>query len=141
MTAEKFSGLQYPIIKGPHGLLAKKSKVDQIKADMLQLLLTNPGERVMLPEFGTPLRRLVFEPNDTILEEEAKRMIGEAIAAWEPRVVISQLTVTSVVNDEALSSSDTGDEIDKILGINIEFIDPENISQVEALKIELPLGQ
>ena len=138
---DKFSGLQYPLVKGPHGLLAKKSSVDQIKADILQLLLTNPGERVMLPEFGTPLRRLIFEPNDTILENEARVMISNAITRWEPRVSVTRLEVSSVVNPDALSPDDTGDEAERILGIKLEFIDPENISQVEELHIELPVGQ
>ena len=136
---EKFTGMQYPLVKGPRGLLAKKNGVDQIKADLLQLLLTNPGERVMLPNFGTPLRKLVFEPNDAVLEQAAKVMISEAINAWEPRIQITRLDVSRRVNEEALSVADTGDEIDAILGINIEFVDPENISQVEELKIELPV--
>jgi phage baseplate assembly protein W len=137
--AERFTGVQYPLVKGPRGLFAKKNGVDQIKADLLQLLLTNPGERVMLPNFGTPLRTLVFEQNDAVLEQAAKVMISEAITTWEPRVAITRIDVSRRVNSEALSALDTGDEIDSILGINIEFIDPENISQVEQLTIELPV--
>jgi phage baseplate assembly protein W len=136
---EKFTGMQYPLTKGPRGLLAKKNGVDQIKADLLQLILTNPGERVMLPTFGTPLRTLVFEPNDAVLEQAARVMISEAINTWEPRIVITRIDISRRVNKEALSPADTGDEIDGILGVNIEFIDPENISQVEELRIELPV--
>lgn len=140
MATEKFTGMQYPLVKGPRGLLAKRTGIDQIKADMLQLLLTNPGERVMLPEFGTPLRQLVFEPNDTILEQEARRMISNSITTWEPRISVTNLQVSSRVNEEGLNPNEPGDEIDHILGIVIEFIDPEDISQVEELRIELPIG-
>jgi phage baseplate assembly protein W len=140
MTAEKFTGLQYPLVTGPKGLLAKKTGVDQIKADILQLLLTNPGERVMLPTFGTPLRTLMFEQNDVVLEQAARQMIIEAINTWEPRVSITNIEVTSRVNREALHPNDSLDQIDNVLGITIQFIDPENISQVEELRIEKPLG-
>jgi uncharacterized protein len=137
---EKFLGLQYPIKRSPTGLMAKKSGVDQIKADMLQLLLTNPGERVMLPDFGVPLNKLIFEFNDTILESTARDMIAAALKKWEPRVVISQIAVTSKFDKNDLAPDDSGNDIDGILGIKINFIDPENIQVVEELRLERPLG-
>lgn len=138
--AEKFIGLQYPLVKTAKGTFAKKNGVDQIKADLLQLLLTNPGERVMLPEFGTPLRQLMFEPNDTVIEGQARVMIAKAIERWEPRVAINAIEVTSRFNKNDLNTSDTGDELDKILGIKIEIIDPDNITEIQALELEVPLG-
>ena len=137
---EKFLGLQYPLVKTPRGLLAHNSNVDQIKADLLQLLLTNPGERVMLPEFGTPLRKLIFEQNDASLEAMAKYIISESITKWEPRIVISNIEVTSKFDSNGLNHDDTREEIDAILGIKISFVDPENISQIESLILQIPLG-
>lgn len=137
---EKFIGLQYPLVKTARGLMAQNSNVAQIKADLLQLLLTNPGERVMLPEFGTPLRKLMFEPNDVGLEIIAKQMIAESISKWEPRIVISNISVTSNFDPNNLNENDSGEDIDAILGISILFIDPENISQIESLTLQLPLG-
>lgn len=137
---EKFIGLQYPLVKTARGSLAQNSGVEQIKADLLQLLLTNPGERCMLPEFGTPLRKLIFEQNDTTLELMAKQMIAESIRKWEPRIVVSKITVTSKFDPKDLNKDDFGEEVEGILGIKIEFIDPENISQVEALVLQMPIG-
>jgi len=37
-----------------------------IKNDMLQLLLTSPGERVMRPTYGVPIRQWAFEPLDNL---------------------------------------------------------------------------
>ena len=56
----KFKGMPYPIVPDARGLLHTQSGIDQIKADMLSLLLTNPGERVFLPTYGTPLRKFIF---------------------------------------------------------------------------------
>jgi len=139
MALEKFLGLQYPLTKTARGIMAQKNGVDQIKADLLQLLLTNPGERVMLPEFGTPLRELFFEPNDDALAAEAERMVGEAIDAWEPRVELKNI-VASTGAAMDLNPEDTGDEEGAILSIQIEFYDPENINEVEELVLEVPVG-
>jgi phage baseplate assembly protein W len=136
----KFLGLQYPLLKTPRGIMAQKSGVDQIKADVLQLLLTNPGERVMMPTFGTPLRRLIFEQNDATLEAAAKQMIASAILEWEPRIVVQNIEVTSNFASSDLHSDDSGDEQPAILGIKIEFVDPDNIAQVEKIEMQLPLG-
>jgi phage baseplate assembly protein W len=140
MSTMKFIGLQYPLVKNPRGLLAQKNGVDQIKADVLQLLLTNPGERVMLPNYGTPLRKLIFEPNDDGLIAEAKKIISDSINAWEPRIVITNIEVSNKINNNLLNEYDTKEETDNILYINIKFVDPENISMIEELTIQRPLG-
>ena len=136
MAKRKFLGLQYPLVKTSRGILAQKSGIDQIKADLLQLLLTNPGERVMLPTYGTPLRRLMFEPNDPQLEITAKKMIADAIEEWEPRIVVSQIEVFSTFPKSSLDRADPGEDIDHILGVRILFYDPQNISEVNELRME-----
>lgn len=138
--ANKYIGLQYPVMKTPRGLFAQKQNVDQIKADLLQLLLTNPGERVMMPDFGTPLRRLIFDPNDFSLELEARRMVAESIQRWEPRIEITNIEVTANFDQADLHPDDPGDDREAILGIKIQFVDPQNISQVDELVLELPMG-
>lgn len=134
----KFLGCQYPLVKTSRGLLAQNMGVDQIKADMLQLLLTNPGERVMMPTYGTPLRTLLFEPGDPALALRAKKMISDSILAWEPRIVVENITVNVQPESSSLNPADTNDG--HILYIKIDFIDPENIQQVEVLELSQPIG-
>lgn len=136
----KFLGLQYPLMKTPRGLMAQKTGVDQIKADLIQLLLTNPGERVMMPTFGTALRKLQFQPNDSALEIEAKNMIAQSIKEWEPRIEIQNIAVTSNVDVSYLDPNDPGYDRESILYIKIDFIDPENISKIEQLQLEYSVG-
>jgi phage baseplate assembly protein W len=138
MRNTRFLGLQYPLVKTPRGILAQKSGIDQIKADMLQLLLTNPGERVMLPTFGTPLRKLMFEPNDPTLEIEARNMIVAALLQWEKRVEIQNVSVSCVVNEDDLDPNDPNDDNEHILSIKIMFYDPQNIQKIEELAVALP---
>jgi phage baseplate assembly protein W len=133
-----FLGVPYPITKGPLGFFRTQSGVSQIKSDLLSLLLTNPGERVFLPEFGTPLKRLIFEQNDAILETVARNMIIESISRWEPRIAVNQITVGRISQSD-LNPQDTGQEIENILSIKIIFVDPEQLSEIQELKLEIPL--
>ena len=134
-----FLGLPYPVVKNPLGFFRTQSGVSQIKSDLLSLLLTNPGERVFLSDFGTPLKRLIFEQNDTILENMAKNMIAEAISIWEPRIAVNQIEVSRSVPSSSLNEADPGEDIDNILYIKITFVDPEQISEVQELRLQIPL--
>lgn len=136
-----FLGVPFPIRKSPLGFLRIQSGINQIKSDLLVLLLTNPGERVMTPEFGTPLRKLVFEPNDQTLREQARNMIIDSITRWEPRIVVRKIEVSSNPGREVLSPYDDRLNSENILYIRIDFIDPENISEVQRLVLEMPLSQ
>src|ERR1019366_4698383 len=94
---ENWKGYPYPIVKNPRGFFAASAGVEQIKADLLILLLTSPGERVMLPTFVTPLKDLIFDPNDATLVQKARDMVIASIAKWEPRITVDQINVTSTV--------------------------------------------
>lgn len=114
--------------------------VDQIKADLLALLLTSPGERVMHPTYGTPLKRLFFEPNDPRLANEARNMVINSIKKWEPRISLNKVEVISKVESKSLNSLDDGNQNDHILTIRITFIDPRDIQTIQELVLEVPLG-
>lgn len=62
-----------------------------IKNDLIQLLLTTPGERVMRPDFGTKLRGFVFENITPISLTLLKENILVAINKYEERVTIVSL--------------------------------------------------
>lgn len=135
-----FLGIPYPIRKHPLGYLHSQGGVNQIKSDLLVLLQTNPGERVYLPTYGTPLRRLMFEPNDASLQETARQMIIQSISMWEPRVSIQQIEVLNKVDDSSLNVDDDRTAVEHILQIRILFVDPQNIKDVQELKLEIPLS-
>ncbi len=136
----KFLGVPYPITRHPRGFLRSSYGVQQIKSDLLQLLLTNPGERVMLPDYGTPLKRLMFEQNDASLENTAREMIINSIRTWEPRITVQQIEVSRFADKTSLNPEDPQEDIEQILMIKILFFDPENIQEVEELKMELPIN-
>lgn len=140
MPSVKFRGVPYPITKNAQGFLHIQSGTNQIKSDLLILLLTNPGERVFLPTFGTPLRKLIFEPNDPALANKARQMIINSIKAWEPRVAVQNITVTNTATAGWINPSDDQTENDAVLSISIIFVDPDQIADVQSLSLEMPLA-
>lgn len=135
-----FEGLPYPVVKNPLGLFRTQSNLDQIRSDLLVLLLTNPGERIMLLNYGTGLRQLLFEQNSVVIQNQVKQLIINAINTWEPRVVINNISVTSNIDSSQLSATDDLSQTPYILGITISFYDPQNIQEVQNLVLELPLS-
>lgn len=55
------------------------------------ILGTAPGERVMRPDFGAGLKKLIFEPLNTTTAALARHSVEQALIQWEPR--IDQITV------------------------------------------------
>src|SRR5215467_2142340 len=53
--------------------------VDQM---IRQVLLTSPGERADLPEFGCGLRALLFAPNSDALSATTQMLVQQALARW-----------------------------------------------------------
>lgn len=62
-----------------------------IRQAVLLLLTTRPGERVMRPEYGCHLHRLMFAPNDATTAGLAIHYVRRAIDLWEPRIDILRL--------------------------------------------------
>ena len=62
-----------------------------VRQAILLLLTTTPGERLMRPDYGCDLRRLVFAPNDATTHGLAIHYVRQALQRWEPRIDILRL--------------------------------------------------
>lgn len=81
--SEKFYGLKFPFGSlSDGGFLKKSSDLDLIKSALRQLLLTNRGERVMLPNYGTNLRKYLMEPLDQATLSQIRREITESFSKY-----------------------------------------------------------
>ena len=61
---------------------AEVSYAEHVKQMIRQVLLTAPGERVDLPEFGCGLRRLIFAPHDDALDASTQMIVQQALTTW-----------------------------------------------------------
>jgi len=87
-------GLSFPfrIDRGTGGVALAEGS-EKLKENIIHLLLTGIGERVMRREYGGGVRELVHDPNNDALRAIVQRQILRAITTHEPRVEIRALTV------------------------------------------------
>ena len=87
----------FPFSVNEDGLIHATGGDDTIRAKIIQILFTAPGERIHMPEFGCGLFNLVFEPNSTILQASMEFTIGQALSKWMKEEII--LNSINVEND------------------------------------------
>jgi phage baseplate assembly protein W len=97
---------------GATGAIAMVEEGRAVRQAILLLLSTRPGERLMRPDYGCWLHRLVFAPNDAGTAGLAIHYVGEALRRWEPRVTILRL-------DAGANLHGGGD--DSVLDIVLEY--------------------
>src|SRR3954464_4149020 len=76
------------------GAVVMVSDDKDIRESLWILFSTSLGERVMLPQYGCQLWRMVFRAINTTLTTEPKDMIAQAILMWEPRITVDTISVT-----------------------------------------------
>jgi len=87
------------------GVFSKQYGIHLIKNNVIDLLTTKKGDRVMLPEFGTNLHLAVFEPLDSFLFSEIQFEIATALATYEPRVNIINFEIQEIDATEAFTTT------------------------------------
>lgn len=121
------SGFAFPFRIDPvTGGVRAQSGDDKLRANIIHILLTNAGERVMRRGYGASLRQLVQSPNDGALWAVVQHQIGKTIALLEPRVLLQQV---------ALSQSDDG----ATLFVSVTYV-IRRTQAVESLSVPIDLG-
>jgi|10_taG_2_1085330.scaffolds.fasta_scaffold49195_2 phage baseplate assembly protein W len=116
---------------GPYGLT--KAAPEAIIQNFKNLVLTNPGERVMDAEFGVGIREYLFEQQNSMIYEEIQTRLSEQVGKYMPSIKI----VGVVFNDSPDINISRADLIDQnILYVKIVFrIVPMNITAALLLPI------
>jgi phage baseplate assembly protein W len=95
------------------------STKDQIKSNLINLLLTNKGERILNPEFGSDLKRILFEQITPSTEDNIRNTINTAINIYAPEVTADEIIINnnpdsntiSITVNYILNLSGTSDQI------------------------------
>jgi phage baseplate assembly protein W len=89
--------MAYPFHVGDDGRIAAPASLDDhVRGEIIQLLLTNSGERPFLPEFGGGLRRMVFNRNDDVTAGMVKSVLAQNLSRWlGQRINVELLEVTA----------------------------------------------
>ena len=86
-------GVSLPF-NGPSGPFnSTYSTKDQTKSNLINLLLTNKGERIMNPEFGCDLGTVLFEGITDDIKETIKSLINTNVSIFVPEIQLTEILV------------------------------------------------
>lgn len=93
MAKQRYINIDFPFKDSDKGFYFKlnSTNTDAIRSDLLHLLLTNKGERLYLPDFGSDLQKYIFEPNDSITHEEIRDSLNDSISLYIPNLVVNSI--------------------------------------------------
>ncbi len=91
VSKEIWSDLHHDIKVDVQGSIKKVINVEAVKTSIDNILRTPRGTRVMLRDFGSDLKSMLFENIDDSLVNLIENEIKDAIAIWDNRVVVNAL--------------------------------------------------
>ena len=105
-------GINFPFRDSKKGdyLELTQLQSQEVKADLIHLLLTRKGSRYYLPDFGTRLYEFLFEPFDGLTFDAIESDVRDAIEKYMPNLLVNQLTI---------SPADSSEEVDLATGISV----------------------
>lgn len=95
----------------------------EIRSELIHLLLTRKGTRYYLPDFGTRLYEFIFEPLDGPTFSDIDAEIRESVSEYLPGLTITNITITPAsLGDEDKGSyiNDNDERVFRVPGIATE---------------------
>ena len=83
----------------PAGRIDMVEDDDAVRQSIFMLLATSPGERVMRPDYGCLLRRVIFSPNDDTTAGLAIHYVRSALDRWESRIDVLRVDASRDIDD------------------------------------------
>lgn len=95
-------GVSLPF-NGPVAFNSTYSTADQIKSNLINLLLTNKGERIMNPQFGADLKTVLFEGITEDTSIIIRNLITTNVSIFVPEVTITNVGITKDEDNNTIS--------------------------------------
>ena len=84
--------LRYDLEDGPYQM--NKNLKDVVKQNLKMLLLTNPGERIMNPDYGIGVKRLLFENRtETASSIDYRLIIESQLKKYLPFILVDSFEI------------------------------------------------
>ena len=96
-------GIAFPFNDSPDGKYLKLTQTanDEIRTDLIHLLLTRKGSRYFLPDFGTRLYEYIFEPLDSPTFNNIESEIKQSCEKYLPQLLITNISIKAAESEEA----------------------------------------
>lgn len=89
-------GWAFPVAPSPSGReVAMVDELEDIRQAVLLILKTEPGERLMRPEFGAGLRAMLHAVNNAATRALIRHRVEDALIRWEPRIDVDAIEVST----------------------------------------------
>jgi phage baseplate assembly protein W len=88
-------GWSFPLTVRADGTPAMVAHEEDVRQSILIILGTEPGERVMRPDFGAGLRSFVFEPVNPGTMTRLGNRVRDALVDFEARIDVLDVSVTT----------------------------------------------
>ena len=93
-------GVRLPVVlDGSTGFGMITTITDMIKQNLMMLVLTNPGERIMEPEYGVGITQYLFQNFSDNVYSEIDNKIREQASIYMPTVSINEVSFYSLEPD------------------------------------------
>jgi phage baseplate assembly protein W len=105
-------GITFPFSDSEEGLFLGMNELadSEVRSNLVHLILTIKGSRYFLPDFGTNLMRLIFEPLDNGTKASIDSEIRETVEEFIPNLNINNVDVKSA---EDLRTEESNEELNK----------------------------
>ena len=119
-------GINFPFRDSLRGdyLQLTELQSEEIKADLIHLLLTRKGSRYFLPDFGTRLYEYIFEPLDGPTFSDIEAEIRDTIRTFMPNLQVTNIVVepaSAGLEDKGFTVNEYGEREFKVTNIaNLE---------------------
>lgn len=90
--------LAYPYGESWGSYLDPKSRKDELRTSLMNILFTRKGEKVMRGDFGAGIEDEVFEPLDDMEGLRLKSIISEEVMKWDPRLEVVDVSVSGMLD-------------------------------------------
>lgn len=101
MANGKTYGITFPFRDSFNGkyLDLTETADQEIRTDLIHLLLTRKGARYFLPDFGTRLYEYIFEPLDGPTFNQIEAEIRDSVQKFIPNLQIDNISVYAATDD------------------------------------------
>ena len=130
-----FIGLDLPIHKsnGIEGYFASTSTtIEAVKNNIINLLNTEQGERLMQPRLGLNLKELLFEQIDGDTIRQVQTEIVNTFSFWLPFVQVQQINITTSEDDVSVLTN--------TIQINVIFNIKQDPNTLDSVQIVIEIN-
>lgn len=120
-------GISFPPKINASGRWAWSSGAENIRQSIKIILQTEFSERLMLPGFGSNLKKMLFQPNTVQTHSLIEETVTNALTHWERRIKVTSVEVIADPQDAntvwvtlryKLVATQTGEQLQMRLQLN-----------------------